>query len=251
MLKNNRQRGSGLKLVATHKALDACFETTSRPGLEGLVLYRWYLAQQYITRPLLINGRKSGLRVWVLMPDFSPLRVYIHKNGLVLFSSATYDASTITTAGGDIAPGHVTNYAMNEDADVWPLEALQAHLGRGAFGALWRSVCRTCARVFAAALGRILEVHAQIHVAPHAHFQLFGVDFLVDEGPAAVAAGGERHALDAGVARGCGGARADWAPEAARGAGHVCAAGHGPPRLRGDGDAGACAAPPPQRRRGG
>jgi hypothetical protein len=48
---------------------------------------RWYLAQQYITDPHLIRGYKSGLRVWVLVPDTKPLRVYLHCNGLVLFSS--------------------------------------------------------------------------------------------------------------------------------------------------------------------
>ncbi len=49
--------------------------------------HRWYLAQRYITRPLLIGGRKSGIRIWVLVPGLSPLRVYAHANGLVLFSS--------------------------------------------------------------------------------------------------------------------------------------------------------------------
>ena len=40
MLKNNKQRGTGLRLVHTHEAFDACFETTTRPGLEGMILYR-------------------------------------------------------------------------------------------------------------------------------------------------------------------------------------------------------------------
>lgn len=41
MLKNNKQRGTGLRLVPTREAFDACFETTTRPGLEGMLLYRW------------------------------------------------------------------------------------------------------------------------------------------------------------------------------------------------------------------
>ena len=51
-------------------------------------MYRWYLAQRYVTDPLLIGGLKSGLRVWVLVPDTKPLRVYMHCNGLVLFSDS-------------------------------------------------------------------------------------------------------------------------------------------------------------------
>ena len=45
------------------------------------------VAQRYITDPLLINGRKFGLRVWAVVTSADPLRVYLHRNGLVLFSS--------------------------------------------------------------------------------------------------------------------------------------------------------------------
>jgi len=91
MLKNNKQRGTGLRLVPTSSAFQAAFETTTRPGMEGITLYRWYLAQQYINQPLLINGRKFGIRLWVLVPGAVPLRVYVHRNGLALFSATQYE----------------------------------------------------------------------------------------------------------------------------------------------------------------
>jgi hypothetical protein len=47
MLKNNKQRGTGLRLVPTAEAFKACFETCSRTGMEGMRLYRWYLAQRW------------------------------------------------------------------------------------------------------------------------------------------------------------------------------------------------------------
>ena len=99
MLKNNKQRGTGLRLVPTQRAFEACFETTTRPGLEGMTLYRWYLAQQYITQPLLINRRKFGIRVWVTVPGVSPLRVYMHRNGLALFSSEAYKPAGMSMKG--------------------------------------------------------------------------------------------------------------------------------------------------------
>ena len=49
----------------------------------------WQCAR-YITNPLLIDGRKFGLRLWALVPGASPLRAYLHRNGLALFSSAPY-----------------------------------------------------------------------------------------------------------------------------------------------------------------
>lgn len=45
------------------------------------------LAQRYVDRPLLVEGRKFGIRVWVLVTGYNPLRAYLHTNGLVLFST--------------------------------------------------------------------------------------------------------------------------------------------------------------------
>ncbi len=56
--------------------------TRHRPGQKPYVL-----AQRYVARPLLVDGRKFGLRVWVAVTGHSPLRAYLHQNGLVLFST--------------------------------------------------------------------------------------------------------------------------------------------------------------------
>jgi hypothetical protein len=61
MLKNNKQRGTGLRLVPTADAFRACFETTTRPGMEGVLLYRWYLAQRWARRAA--AGAAVGARV--------------------------------------------------------------------------------------------------------------------------------------------------------------------------------------------
>eukprot|EP00198_Chlamydomonas_reinhardtii_P003616 XP_001692952.1 guanylate cyclase [Chlamydomonas reinhardtii] len=182
MLKNNKQRGTGLRLVRTSEAFTACFETVSRPDLPpGMRLYRWYLAQQYITRPMLIDGRKFGVRVWVLVSDVAPLRLYIHGRGLVLFSSHRYDSELVAGADGSgPAPGHVTNYAQNENGDVWSLEQLAGHVGARAFSKLWADMCRGAAMAFAAALPRCAEVMEGVRPPAHSCFQFFGLDFLVD-----------------------------------------------------------------------
>lgn len=68
-------------------------------GMEGITLYRWYLAQQYINAPMLINGRKFGIRLWVLVPGALPLRVYLHRNGLALFSATRYKPAGLWGVG--------------------------------------------------------------------------------------------------------------------------------------------------------
>lgn len=53
------------------------------------------VAQLYVDNPLLISGRKFGLRLWVVLVGADPLRAYIHKNGLVLFASEPYDPDAV------------------------------------------------------------------------------------------------------------------------------------------------------------
>lgn len=51
------------------------------PLNESLVISR------YIDNPLLINGLKFDLRLYVLVTCFDPLKIYIYNEGLVRFAS--------------------------------------------------------------------------------------------------------------------------------------------------------------------
>lgn len=46
-----------------------------------------YPIYRYISQPYLINGLKFDLRLYVYVPSFNPLRIYVFDDGLVRFAS--------------------------------------------------------------------------------------------------------------------------------------------------------------------
>ena len=68
---------------------------------------------KYITNPLLINGHKFDLRVYVLVTSFDPLRVYVYKEGLARFASEPYSTKFVKTN----RYMHLTNYSINKKND--------------------------------------------------------------------------------------------------------------------------------------
>lgn len=68
------------------------------------------IASRYLASPLLINGLKFDIRLYVLLTCMDPWRVYIFNEGLVRFASEEYDATNIKTNKF----AHLTNYSINK-----------------------------------------------------------------------------------------------------------------------------------------
>ena len=64
-------------------------EISEVPLNESLVISR------YIDNPLLINGLKFDLRLYVLVTSFDPLKIYVYNEGLVRFASDPYNTNNI------------------------------------------------------------------------------------------------------------------------------------------------------------
>lgn len=139
------------------------------------------VAQQYITNPLLIQGRKFHLRLWMVVTSHSPLRAYLYNQGLVLFSSEAYDQAK-PVEGVKPAAGHVTNYARNEDTWVWGLEQLQQQIGQETWQQLWEQMRLNTALTAAAVLGPMRAAHSWLQPSISNYgFQMLGLDYMVDE----------------------------------------------------------------------
>ena len=74
------------------------------------------IASQYVDNPLLIDGYKFDLRIYVALASINPLRVYIYEDGLVRFATQKYQSSLNNNNANSKAAQyvHLTNYSLNK-----------------------------------------------------------------------------------------------------------------------------------------
>ena len=98
-------QGSGIRLVQHFDQLQRILTRHPR---------RAYIAQRYIDSPLLLDGVKCDLRIFVLVTSLHPLRLTLFKEGLVRLCTEPYDAP----GPGNLqrALMHLSNYALNKAA---------------------------------------------------------------------------------------------------------------------------------------
>eukprot|EP00820_Chromera_velia_P007819 Cvel_4144.t1-p1 / transcript=Cvel_4144.t1 / gene=Cvel_4144 / organism=Chromera_velia_CCMP2878 / gene_product=Probable beta-tubulin polyglutamylase, putative / transcript_product=Probable beta-tubulin polyglutamylase, putative / location=Cvel_scaffold177:107363-119403(+) / protein_length=1059 / sequence_SO=supercontig / SO=protein_coding / is_pseudo=false len=67
---------------------------------------------RYIARPFLIDNLKFDLRLYVLIAGCDPLRIFLHRDGLVRFATLPYATPTQRNIARSCM--HLTNYAINK-----------------------------------------------------------------------------------------------------------------------------------------
>jgi hypothetical protein len=97
------------------------------------------IVSRYVTNPLLINGLKFDVRIYVLVTSMDPWRIYIYNEGLARFASEDYNPVNIKSNKF----AHLTNYSINKKSEKfvqnvnadqgdeghkWSLAALSKHL---------------------------------------------------------------------------------------------------------------------------
>ena len=164
--------------------------------LSELPLDETVVVSRYIEDPLLIQGYKFDLRVYVLVTSYDPLKAYIYREGLTRFASAPY--STQEDHMQD-AFRHLTNYSVNKNSNTfvensdmradnvghkWSLSALNKHLR--CVGAdvnlMWVRIMDLIVKTLLSVEPAISSRTKQLTGSRENCFELYGFDVLVDSG---------------------------------------------------------------------
>lgn len=153
------------------------------------------IVAQYINNPLLIDGHKCDLRLYVAVTNYDPLLIYLYEEGLVRFAAVKYDGRSQYIWNPCM---HLCNYSINkfhvdyiksEDPDAedvghkWTLSALLRHLrsmGQDTESLMQRIEDIIIKSILATASG-IVSGLKQFVKHPETCFELFGFDILIDD----------------------------------------------------------------------
>ncbi|XP_048510211.1 tubulin monoglutamylase TTLL4-like [Athalia rosae] len=153
------------------------------------------LIQRYLSRPKLINDSKFDIRVYALVTDFDPLKIYIYEEGLVRFACVSYDRSDLTQLGNRFM--HLTNYSVNKfcpdyvnndtvgerKGHKWSLKCLWDYLGeqKADVAGLKSKIHDIIVKAIIAGEASV-NCFSRVHLnSKHSCFELLGVDILIDE----------------------------------------------------------------------
>lgn len=147
---------------------------------------------KYIEKPHLINNKKYDLRIYVLITSFTPLKIFLFKDGLVRFASEEY-----TKGNKENIFIHLTNYAVNKknknydktdddgSGSKWTITAYEKYFSdnniHGIFPLIWEKVKTIVIKTLITAAEDSAN-YAKIYAKnDNSLFELYGFDIIIDE----------------------------------------------------------------------
>lgn len=155
-----------------------------------------YLVQRYVANPLLIDGKKSHIRLYLLIASVRPLRAYLWQGGVVRFAPAPFRRADGWLDDNAI---HITNTALHRDhpdlvvvkdpkvdgqGNIWSLAAVFRRLA--ADGAdttsIWHRFCELAVKLVAVIKHSGLFEDQARQPNPYAFpLKVLGLDVLLDD----------------------------------------------------------------------
>lgn len=196
-------QGKGIVLARRWKELERIAERSKiQVGPTGKEQSRnEFVVQRYFSQPLLLDGLKFDMRLYVVVTSVVPLRAYLFKEGLARFCTVPYQEPT----NGNLKDSrmHLTNFALNKSSkDFQVSEGLEKHdegskrsvsavlrqveavYGVGA-EEMWGKVAKLAANTLMALRPSIVDFFVNesprpLHPLGPKGFQIIGLDVLLD-----------------------------------------------------------------------
>eukprot|EP00928_Gymnodinium_smaydae_P045553 TRINITY_DN30359_c0_g1_i1.p1 TRINITY_DN30359_c0_g1~~TRINITY_DN30359_c0_g1_i1.p1 ORF type:complete len:785 (+),score=170.24 TRINITY_DN30359_c0_g1_i1:301-2655(+) len=192
-------QGKGIVLAKKYRDLEHIVQK-SRPMDGKVVLANEYVVQRYIAKPLLLDGLKFDLRLYVVVTSVVPMRAYLYKEGLARFCTVPYQPPKEDNL--QEACMHLTNFAVNKRSKDFQtsdgaqhtegskrsvsavFHQIQREHGVNA-AQLWEKVAHLAANTLMALRPGLVEfyVHERprpLHPLGPKGFQIIGLDVIID-----------------------------------------------------------------------
>jgi len=159
------------------------------------------LVSHYIANPLLIDGLKSDLRIYVALTSVNPLCIYMFDEGLTRFATTPYVAPDMQKNPNNLEGKftHLTNYSINKNnknafvqnnsaeddicGSKWSLRGFRRVLKANDIDdrMLFQKIKDIIIKTFISVESEMSSAH--LLYVPHRTncFQLFGFDIMVDD----------------------------------------------------------------------
>ena len=152
------------------------------------------LISKYIDNPHIINNRKYDLRIYVVVTNFSPLKIYMYNEGLTRFASEEYKHDDVDNNKFM----HLTNYSINKkstniDKNIsndnellgikWSLTALRSYFKEAKldYAELEKKICDIITKTILTIADSTIAEVKNLTSLPNCLFELYGFDILVDD----------------------------------------------------------------------
>lgn len=153
------------------------------------------VVSQYVDNPLLVDGFKFDLRVYVAVTSYDPMRIYVYEDGLARFATTKYDTTSPSNLSNTYM--HLTNYSLNKRSsnfvacdeegiedygNKWSLSALLRHLKSGGINTemLMARVEEVIIKTIIAGEVPVVSATRAYLSHPNICFELYGFDILID-----------------------------------------------------------------------
>jgi hypothetical protein len=126
-------QGDDIHLISRLKDLESFLRTSTLDSYK-------YIVQRYIGNPLIIDGKKFDLRLYVLVVSVNPLVVYLNEEGLARFCTQNYEKVDEKNISNVYM--HLSNYSLNKNSKEYKFTEVTTDINDGSKRSLesfWKS----------------------------------------------------------------------------------------------------------------